>query len=78
VIVWEHTYVIFEIKKGPKVMKESLNTYGEEGWELCSVINVGGEKMCAFLKRCERVEDEDKSTQERNELLSIWSDKNGE
>ena len=77
-ITWEHTYVIFDVKKGPKVMKETLNTHGEEGWQLCSIINVGGEKLCAFLKRCEEIESEDKSAEAKSELLNIWSDKNGE
>ena len=77
-IVWEDTYVIFDVKKGPKVMKETLNTFGEDGWQLCSIINVGGEKLCAFLKRCEEAITEDKSAEAKSELMSIWSDKNGE
>ena len=75
-IIWEHTYIIFDVKKGPKVMKETLNTHGEDGWELCAIINVGGEKLCAFLKRCEDAEAEDTSNQEKKELINIWSDKN--
>jgi hypothetical protein len=77
-IRWEHTFVIFDVNKGPKVMKESLNTYGEDGWELSAIINVGGEKLCAFLKRCEETERPDKTQEEHQELMSIWSDKNGE
>tara|TARA_R100001244_G_C5153404_1_gene130028 strand:- start:782 stop:1027 length:246 start_codon:yes stop_codon:yes gene_type:complete len=77
-IVYEHTYVIFDVRKGPKVMKETLNTFGEDGWQLCSIINVGGEKLCAFLKRGEAAEIEDKSAEEKTELMNIWSDKNGE
>ena len=76
--VWEHDYVIFDVTKGPKIMKETLNTYGLEGWELTSVINVGGEKLCAFLKRCETVDNPDKQEQEQKELMSLWSEKNGE
>lgn len=76
--VWEHTFVIFDVNKGPKVMKETLNTYGEDGWQLTSIVNVGGVKLCAWLKRCERPEAEDKSHQQQKELLSLWSDKNAE
>jgi|GEM_PF-6470327 len=72
---WEHDYIIFDVTQGPKRMKESLNTYGQEGWELTAVINVGGEKLCAFLKRCEVKENPTKTEQENKELMSLWSDK---
>jgi hypothetical protein len=76
--IWEHDYVVFDVSKGPKVMKETLNTLGQDGWQLAAVINVGGEKLCAYLKRCEREDEPTKTDAERKELLSLWSDKSGE
>ena len=74
--IWEHDYIIFDVTKGPKIMKETLNTQGQDGWQLTAVINVGGEKLCAFMKRCTRVEDvPSKTEQEKKELMSLWSDK---
>ena len=30
---YENTYVVFDVTKGPKVIIETLDTYGDEGWE---------------------------------------------
>ena len=28
---WENTYLVFELAKGPKVICETLDTYGNDG-----------------------------------------------
>jgi len=48
---WENKFIIFQATHGPKVIIESLNTYGEEGWECCSMLTVANTKIVAFLKR---------------------------
>ena len=48
---WENTFIVFDVTKGPKVIIESLNTYGEEGWECCSMLTVANTNIVAFLKR---------------------------
>ena len=48
---YEHQYLIFDVSDGPKVITESLNTYGKEGWEVKTMINVGGDKLCAWMSR---------------------------
>ena len=50
-MTYENKYVVFDVNKGPKVIVDSLNTFGEDGWELASLITVAGEKIVAFLKR---------------------------
>ena len=50
-ITWENTFIVFDVTKGPKVIIESLNTYGEEGWECCSMLTVANTNIVAFLKR---------------------------
>ena len=75
-ITWEHTYIIFDVKKGPKVMKESLNTHGEDGWQLCSIINVGGDHLIAFLKKFERpAEKPDPKANEQANIAKLWGGK---
>ena len=32
---WENQYIVFDVTKGPKVIIETLDTYGDEGWECC-------------------------------------------
>jgi len=48
---WENHFIIFDVTKGPKVIIEALNTYGEEGWECCSMLSVANTNIVAFLKR---------------------------
>jgi hypothetical protein len=72
---WEYDFIVFELEKGPKIIKEALNTHGEEGWELCSLLPVAGVRLVAYVKRA--IEDKPKSTddQKKKELLNLWSDK---
>ena len=72
---WENTYLVFEVAKGPKVIIESLNTYGEDGWECCSMLNVAGTNIVAFLKR--KIGADEPTVDEESEKISkLWS--NGE
>jgi hypothetical protein len=48
---YETQYLVFDVSKGPKTIVENLDTYGQDGWELKSMINVAGEKLVAFLQR---------------------------
>lgn len=68
---WENTTVVFDVSKGPTVIIESLNSRGDEGWELCSMLNVAGTKIVAFLKR--RVDAEEPVNKEEEKLSKLWS-----
>ena len=72
---FETEFLVFDVSKGPKIIVENLNTYGQEGWELKSMINVAGEKLVAFLQRQTDIEEPKDKTQEK--LKSLWS-ANGE
>jgi hypothetical protein len=37
---YETQYLVFDVSKGPKTIVENLDTYGQDGWELKSMINV--------------------------------------
>lgn len=58
---WEYKTITFDERKfltgkaDPKALSEKLNTLGEQGWELVSVVNQGGllqaSGLMAVLKR---------------------------
>jgi len=75
IMKFETEFLVFDVSKGPKIIVENLNTYGQEGWELKSMINVAGEKLVAFLQRQTDIEEPKDKTQEK--LKSLWS-ANGE
>ena len=69
---YENTYVVFDITKGPKVIIETLDTYGDEGWECCSMLSVANTNIVAFLKR--RVGGEEEPVDEESAKISkLWS-----
>ena len=70
---WENTYLVFEVAKGPKVIIETLNTYGDDGWECCSQLIVAGSQIVCFLKRRTDKDEKpkvDKETEKISKLLS--------
>lgn len=71
-MIWENTFIVFDVTKGPKVIIESLNTYGEEGWECSTMITVANTNIVAFLKR--RVDVDDVVVDETDAKISqMWS-----
>jgi len=45
---YEHTFQMYNVKDGPKVMIEALNTLGQQGWSLSTVMNIGTDRLIAF------------------------------
>ena len=73
---WENKFIIFQATHGPKVIIESLNTYGEEGWEFCSMLTVANTKIVAFLKR--RVDEPVLTVDETTQKIEdAWVNENG-
>ena len=69
---WENTYIVFEVAKGPKVIIDTLNTYGDDGWECCSQLIVANKQIVCFLKR--RIDVEEDTTDKETEKISkLWS-----
>jgi len=68
---WENTYLIFEVAKGPKVITDSLDTYGDDGWECASMLLVAGSKIVCFLKR--RTDAEEPVNKEEEKISKLWS-----
>ena len=69
----ENTYLVFEVAKGPKVIIDTLNTYGEDGWECCSQLIVAGSQIVCFLKRRTDIDEEPKVDKETEKISKLWS-----
>ena len=70
---WENTYLVFEVSKGPKVIIDTLNTYGDDGWECCSQLIVAGSQIVCFLKRRTDIEEKPKVDKEAAKISKLWS-----
>jgi len=70
---WENTYLVFDVTKGPKVIIETLDTYGNDGWECCSMLTVAGSNIVAFLKRKIEEEVKPKVDKEQEKVSKLWS-----
>jgi len=70
---WENTYLVFDVTKGPKVIIETLNTYGEDGWECSSMVTVAGSNIVVFLKRAIVTEEKPKVDKEQEKVSKLWS-----
>lgn len=65
--------MVFDVTKGPKVIIETLNTYGEEGWECCSMLNVAGTNIVCFLKRRVDSEEEVVVDEQEEKISKLWA-----
>lgn len=65
--------MVFDVTKGPKVIIETLNTYGEEGWECCSMLNVAGTNIVCFLKRKIDSEEEVVVDEQEEKISKLWA-----
>ncbi len=70
---WENTYLVFEVSKGPKVIIDTLNTYGDDGWECCSQLIVAGSQIVCFLKRRTDIDEAPKEDKEAAKISKLWS-----
>jgi hypothetical protein len=48
---WEYAVKRLDLDTEPQALAEALSTSGEDGWELVTVVQVGGVHGLAFLKR---------------------------
>ncbi len=70
---WENTYLVFDVSKGPKVIIETLNTYGEDGWECSSMVTVASANIVAFLKRALPEKETKAVDKELEKVSKLWS-----
>mgnify|MGYP003130674575 FL=1 len=70
---WENTYLVFQVEKGPKVIIDTLNTYGDDGWECCSQLIVANKQIVCFLKRRTDLDEKPKINKEEEKISKLWS-----
>jgi hypothetical protein len=71
---YEHQFLVFNVSDGPKTINESLNTYGQEGWRLTTMITVGGgEHIVAWIVKDHVLESPDPQKSEANKIAQLWS-----
>lgn len=71
---WENKFVTFNLSNGPKVIMETLDTYGKDGWELTAIVTVGdGMQLVAFLKRRFDIIAPDPEEGKKAKLATLWS-----
>jgi len=70
---WEHKFLVFDAANGPKNVIDNLNTEGAEGWELATIVSVGGgNHMIAFLKREKDIKMPDPQEDKKADIARLW------
>jgi len=70
---WEHKFLVFDAVNGPKSVIDNLNTDGQEGWELATIISIGdGSHMIAFLKRALEIKMPDPTESKKADIARLW------
>ena len=70
--VYEHQYLVFSVSDGPKVINESLNTYGQEGWRLTTMITVGDGHLVAWIVKGAVVEAPNPKNTKESKISELW------
>ncbi len=74
----ENKYVVFNTSDGPKVILESLNTDGAEGWELATMVTINdGEYIVAWMKKATMLEAPDPEQTKQSKIAELWSGDEG-
>lgn len=72
-MIWENKYLVFNVTDGPKIMMETLDTWGKDGWEIATIIAIaGGEQLVAFLKKEVNLEAPDPEEGKKEKLKKLW------
>ena len=76
---YEHQYLVFPVSDGPKVMTESLNTYGKDGWFLSSIITIGGgELLVAWMVKPNLIVAPNPAEAQAKKLANLWTGESGD
>ena len=76
---YEHQYLVFPVSDGPKVMTESLNTYGKDGGFLSSIITIGGgEHLVAWMVKPNLIVAPNPAEAQAKKLANLWTGESGD
>ena len=65
---------MFSVSDGPKVINESLNTYGSDGWYLSTMITVGGgEHLVAWMVKPNLIVAPNPAEAQAKKLANLWT-----
>ena len=70
--MFDNKFLVFQVAEGPKIIIESLDTQGKDGWEAHSMITVGEDKIVVFLKREVRIEDPNPKEDAKAKVDELW------
>ena len=71
---YEHKYMVFSTGDGPKVINETLNTYGGEGWQLSTMITVGGgQHIVAWMTKEQVTSVPDPKKSKDDKVTKLWT-----
>ena len=76
---YEHQFLVFSVSDGPKVINESLNTYGKDGWFLSSIITIGGgEHLVAWMVKPNLIVAPNPAEAQAKKLANLWTGESGD
>lgn len=76
---YEHQFLVFQVSDGPKVINESLNTYGKDGWYLSTMITVGaGEALVAWMVKPSIIHAPNPDEARAKKLANLWTGDSGD
>tara|TARA_B100000035_G_C20934922_1_gene524790 strand:+ start:248 stop:508 length:261 start_codon:yes stop_codon:yes gene_type:complete len=73
---YENQYLVFDARDGPKVIIEQLNAFGQEGWQLQTMLNVGETQIVAFLTKGNVKDAPNPKQSEAQKIASLWTSGN--
>jgi len=76
---YEHKYVVYSISDGPKVITESLNSYGQEGWQLSNMVTIAnGENLVAWMVKETEILDPNPKKSNEDKIKTLWTEGDSE
>lgn len=70
---YENQFLVFDVRDGPKVIIEQLNAFGQDGWVLSTMLNVGDTQIVAFLARGNVKDAPNPKQSEQQKIANLWT-----
>ena len=70
---YENQFLVFDVRDGPKVIIEQLNAFGQDGWVLSTMLNVGDTQIVAFLTKGNVKDAPNPKQSEQKKIANLWT-----
>tara|TARA_R110002020_G_scaffold6002_2_gene25085 strand:- start:1431 stop:1688 length:258 start_codon:yes stop_codon:yes gene_type:complete len=70
---YENQFLVFDVRDGPKVIIEQLNAFGQDGWVLSTMLNVGDTQIVAFLTKGNVKDAPNPKQSEQQKIANLWT-----